>query len=227
MRKSDYERLHSYAAGGLVRETPAESEDFLEATLPFLSRIRQLQGKRKEKEYVCVSVQAEFLALFLKHEGDLRAFIGSLVRDRNGCEDILQEVALTAWSKFDAYDRGRSFGAWARGIAANKIMKRREQFARSPVLFSPETVQAVLDACDRAESRPLPKEEALEACIETLPRRSRGLLALRYEESLDLQQIADRLQSTVMAIHKALWRLRQRLRECVESRLAAARERLP
>lgn len=180
-----------------------------------------------ELEILRVTAQNEFLSLFLKHEGDLRAFIGSLVRDRDAREDVLQEVALTVWEKLDGYDRDRSFGAWARGIAANKIMKRRDKLARSPVLFSPETVQAVLDACERAETRPSPRSDELEFCIDRLPKNSRRLLALRYDESLEVKQIAERLQRSVAAVHKALLRIRQQLRECVEARLDAAGESLP
>lgn len=167
-----------------------------------------------------MSAQAEFLTTFLKHEGDLRAFIGSLVQDRHAREDVMQEVALIAWNKFDTYDSQRSFGAWARGIAVNMILKLRERTARSAVPFSPDTVQAVLDAANRAEAGSSPWIDKLERCVEQLPEKSRRLLALRYEESLEMQQIADRVQSTAEAVHKALSRLRLRLRECVESRLA-------
>ncbi len=174
-----------------------------------------------------MNAHAEFMTLFLKHEGDLRAFIGSLVRDRDACADVLQEVALTAWERFDAYDRGRSFGAWVRGIAANKILKRREKFARSPVPFDPETVQAILDACDRAEVKQSPQLDELAICIEQLPEKPRRLLALRYEDSLEVKQIAERVKSTADAVHKALARLRQCLRACVEARLTASGDRLP
>ena len=62
-----------------------------------------------------------FLRLFLKHQGDVRAFIGSLVRDRNVRDDVFQEVALVCWRDFDRYDRSRSFGAWGRGGAAPHV----------------------------------------------------------------------------------------------------------
>ena len=76
--------------------------------------------------------QQDFLKHFLRHQDDLRAFIGSIVRDRHACDDILQEVALVLWQKFDAYDPARSFGGWARGIAANKIMQSFAKAKRVP-----------------------------------------------------------------------------------------------
>ena len=52
-------------------------------------------------------------------------------------DDVPQEVALAMWQQFDRYDSQRSFGAWARGFAARKIMERRHQDKRFPVAMTP------------------------------------------------------------------------------------------
>jgi RNA polymerase sigma-70 factor (ECF subfamily) len=170
--------------------------------------------------------RADFLKLFLKNQGDLRAFIGSIIRDVNVTEDVLQDVALTAWERFDDFDSARPFGAWARGIAVNKILRRREQNARFPVAFSPETITAVSDAFDRSE-RPfagggsVDPADHLQPCLEQLPEKSRRLLILRYGESLDVRQVAERVAGTPDAVYKALLRIRRLVRQCVEGRRAA------
>lgn len=166
----------------------------------------------------------EFLRLFLGQQSDLRAFIYSLVRDPHGREDIVQEVSLVLWRKFEEYDRSRPFGAWARGIAAHKILQGRGQALRSAIPFSPQAIQAVLDAFDQREESASPRAEALEECVAELPEKSRRLLVLRYERSLSLAEMAQQLESTLDAVHKALSRLRARLYECVQGRLAAAGE---
>jgi RNA polymerase sigma-70 factor (ECF subfamily) len=163
----------------------------------------------------------EFLPLFLEHQVSVRAFIGSLVRDRHARDDLFQEVALVLWNEFPRYDRSRSFGAWARGIAANKVMQRWQKDNRLPVPFPPESIQALLDAYERSEQSESLKAEALEQCLEQLPPKSRQLLALRYERSLKLGEIAEMLRTTLDAVHKALSRIRDRLQQCVERRLAA------
>jgi len=168
----------------------------------------------------------EFLTLFLRHQADLKAFLGAMVRDRHAVDDLLQESALALWRGFDRYDPSRPFGAWARGVAANLLLKHRDRSRRVPAPFSPESVQAVLDAFarteDQAESGAAP--EALERCLERLPERSRHLLALRYEMSLTLQEMAARLETTLDAVHKTLSRLRAALQQCIEQRREAALE---
>ena len=121
--------------------------------------------------------QDEFLTLFLRHQVDVRAFIGSLVRDLHTRDDIFQEVALILWNEFARYDRSRSFGAWARGIAARKVLQRYEKDTRSPVPFAPEAIQALLDAYERTEVSESERAEALQRCVERLPEKSRRLLA--------------------------------------------------
>lgn len=163
----------------------------------------------------------DFLRLFLESEGQIRALTGALIRDRHMREDVFQEVAMTLWQEFHRYDPTRPFGAWARGVAANKIMQRWTQAGRTPRPFSPEAVQALLDACERAETKSSLRADALEDCIQSLPEKSRHLLTLRYREVLNVDRIAAELQSTVDAVYQSLSRLRARLGECVERRMAA------
>ena len=93
----------------------------------------------------------EFLENFLEHQRDLRAFIGSLVREPAAREDVFQEVALILWREWERFDRTKSFGAWARGIAANKILHRQRADRRFPVAFEPETMERILEAFDSVE----------------------------------------------------------------------------
>ena len=141
--------------------------------------------------------QEEYLKLLFGCELEIRAFIGSIVRGSHDCDDLFQEVALTLWKEFPRYDRSRSFGAWARGIASVKLMQRWDQVKRSPVVLSPEAIQAVASAFDRSEALASRKAEALEHCLDQLPEKSRQLLALRYERSLKIEQIAQELKPSI------------------------------
>ncbi|MCX7818294.1 MAG: sigma-70 family RNA polymerase sigma factor [Kiritimatiellae bacterium] len=166
-----------------------------------------------------------FLAQFLRHQDEIAAVVGSMVRDPHLREDIVQEVAMVLWRKFDEYDPSRPFGAWARGIAVRKVLQAWARQQRLPSAMAPETMEAILAGFDQTESEAenwAEREAALEHCIGKLPQRSQRLLDLRYREGLSLQAIAERLSSTLDAVNKALSRLRRALRECVEQRLAEA-----
>ncbi|HZE97225.1 MAG TPA: sigma-70 family RNA polymerase sigma factor [Planctomycetota bacterium] len=162
----------------------------------------------------------DFLKLFLRHQDGVRAFLASVVRDRAAAEDLFQEVSLALWESFANYDPARPFGAWARGVALKKVLRGREQSRRIPLAFSPEVIQAVLDAYDRSEAA-APDTDGLRDCISKLPPRSQGLLVLRYERSLKLGDIAKEVGSSLDAVHKTLSRIREVLQECLQRRVQA------
>jgi len=160
----------------------------------------------------------DFLKLFLRHQGDVKAFLGSVVWDRSAAEDLFQEVSLALWESFAHYDPARSFGAWARGIAFKKVLQRREKARRLPLAFSPEAIQALLDAYERP-SAASPDLDGLRDCLGKLTDRARALLALRYERALTLSDIAKETGSTLDAVHKMLSRIRETLLDCLRRRL--------
>ena len=162
--------------------------------------------------------------LLMRHEGELRAFVGSMLRDRGLCDDVFQEVALALWEQADRYDVSRPFGPWARGIAANKVLERRRRDRRFPLAFSPETIEAVAQGFARTEAGAARELDALAECLKRLPERARRLLALRYESDLSAGEIARRTGRTLAAIYQALSRARAALEECIRRRLAAEQE---
>lgn len=162
--------------------------------------------------------------LLMQHEGEIRAFVGSMLRDRGLCDDVFQEVALTLWEQADRYEASRPFGPWARGIAANKVLERRRRDQRFPLAFSPETIEAVAQGFARTEASAARELDALEECLERLPKGARRLLSLRYQDDLSAGEIARRTSRTLDAIYQALSRARAALEECIRRRLAAEPE---
>jgi len=167
-----------------------------------------------------------FIELYLHNESSLRAFIRALVRDRAEAEDVFQTVVLLLWKKFDNYDGRRPFGPWARGIAANEVLRMRRGSGRTPTPFSPEVVEAILDSFERRSTfhdKPSARLEALEQCVDALPDSSRQLLTLRYRQALAIGEIVNNVGGTIASVQKTLSRIRQRLADCIERRLTTAR----
>lgn len=163
----------------------------------------------------------DFESLFLKHQQSLRAFVFSAIRDRSGAEDVLQEVATALWTGFARYDTARPFLPWAFGVAANILKQHHGRGARFGQILSPDAIEAIANAASQLTT-PLDaqdSEQALRVCMQKLPARSERLLTLRYESNLNLSAIASRAGIGVEGVRKALSRLRQGLRVCVEKRI--------
>jgi RNA polymerase sigma-70 factor (ECF subfamily) len=163
-----------------------------------------------------------FLPLFLEAQPDLRAFIGAMVRDPVAREDVFQEVSMVLWKSFGKFDPTRSFGAWARGVAARKIMEDRRLRARLPESISPEVLEAVAAGFepDETSQKWQARERALKECIEQLPPRSGDLVAQRYAKGTEIDELAESTGMSIDAIYQALSRLRRQLRDCVQRRMA-------
>lgn len=166
-----------------------------------------------------VPERTEFLRLFVQNYPSLSAFVRAAVRDPSSAEDVLQDVVLALTENIERYDPARPFSAWARGVALKKIKQFRSGRSKGLVLLSSQALEALAAAYGRTETDECPRMDALRQCMDRLDRRQRHLLSLRYEYSLPLKEIAERVGSTLDAVHKALARLRARLAECVESKL--------
>jgi len=163
----------------------------------------------------------QFLPLFLAAQSDLRAFIGATVRDRALREDVFQEVAMVLWRSFDRYDASRSFGAWARGVAARKILEDRRVRARLPDYCTLETLEVLSESFEMQEAQSgwAEREQALAYCLELLPERSAKVMSAKYGRGEAAEQIAGDMGLTLEAVYQALSRVRKQLRECVQRRL--------
>jgi RNA polymerase sigma-70 factor (ECF subfamily) len=58
-----------------------------------------------------------FVELYLRHQRSIYAFISRLVQNYDESEDLLQKTGLVLWRKFNQFEPGTDFLAWARQIA--------------------------------------------------------------------------------------------------------------
>src|SRR5260370_41688569 len=83
------------------------------------------------------------MALMTRHQRRIFAYIYTLVPDRYDAEDLLQETSVVICEKFDQFEEGTDFVAWACQIAYWRVRYARQKFARSKVLFHQELVDAL------------------------------------------------------------------------------------
>src|SRR5436190_5477136 len=156
----------------------------------------------------------EFLRHFLSSESSLRGYILTHVRDFEVAEDLLQQSALVLWQKFDQYDPGRPFLAWALGVARLEILNAaRRRPGRS--LIESDLDGLVVGEYLRLESELPLRRQLLRLCLKHLPESMTEAVRLRYEQGSSLDQIAARLGKSLAAIKVTLHRARISLQDCV------------
>jgi len=163
-----------------------------------------------------------FARLVRLHRRAVLACLAVRMDSPNDAEDLAQEVFIVAHGKLAAFDPGRPFGPWLRGIAHNLLLNYRRKYRPAAVGHLVE-LQAVADqGIDQAHAAG--GEEgllgAMEGCLEKLDPESRDLLRLRYGESLPVGEVCARLQKKHSAVTMWLHRVRLALRDCIERRMA-------
>lgn len=148
------------------------------------------------------------------------AFVASVVRDFQDRDDVLQDVAVAVVESFDRYDASRSFVGWALGIAQNQVLLYIRRKGRERHVFDTAAVESIAQAFANLSPHESRMLDHLEDCVGLLDANSKQLCTLRYEQDVKPAAIAAKVGMSANAVAKALQRIRERLRACVEHKAA-------
>ena len=161
-----------------------------------------------------------FSGLVARHRSELYGYIFAVVRSWEDADDLFQAVCLILWSKFESFQPGTSFFAWARQTAKNEVSKflrhkPEPDFVNEELLEALTTI--VIDAKDDWTESYL---AALRRCRAKLAAADEELLELHYGEGFGTRQIADRLERLQSNVCHSLARIRRWLFECIQVEIA-------
>jgi RNA polymerase sigma-70 factor, ECF subfamily len=157
-----------------------------------------------------------FLRLFTGVQPALRRFVVAHLPDREEVEDILQEAALVLWRKFDQFEQGKSFTAWALGIARNEILRARHTRLRKRLVLSDAIAERLAQELETLAPEMDQERVHLEQCLKKLPERPLRVIELYYKGGDSAESIAHILGSTVNTIGILLFRAREALARCIK-----------
>ena len=161
----------------------------------------------------------QFLRLFLESERRIYAFILSVLANPTDADDVLQEVSLVLWKKFDHFQQGTDFVAWACRIAQFEVLKFYNKQRRSRIRFDQDGLETLANEVTRMGSYIEAQQVALAQCLERLATRDRDLLKRRYVNDATPKEIAAQVERSVDVIYKALTRIRDGLLNCIRRKL--------
>ena len=162
-----------------------------------------------------------YLRLLSQHDRWLATYVYSLVASAADADDILQEVKVTLWKRFDTFELGTHFQAWARTVAMHQVLNyRRSQKRRDHAPLDEAFIEAVAAEIDQRADALEHKAEALNACLRKLPEAHRKMIVWRYYEDCGVDEIATKSERSIEAVYRLLSRIRVALSECVNRQLA-------
>ncbi len=162
-----------------------------------------------------------FMRLWIRHQARIYSYIRSMVFRRADAEDILQEVALVLWRKFEQFEPGSRFDQWAYRVAHNQVLYYRQKTNRRVVLFSQDLIDNIADRLAVANASRDGYFDALESCLDGLPTAERDLVRKRYEPGATNRSLAKTLGRSESTISRALNRIYLALLGCIRGKMAA------
>lgn len=165
------------------------------------------------------NASAEFVALWNAHSRRVYAYIYSMVADWADADDIFQETGLVVLAKFDEFQKGTNFGAWACRIAYHKVLLHVRQ-QRVQDHLDEVVLEALQDESLAMAEGVTSRLAALSDCLKELSKKDRQLVELRYHGANTVETVARKIGRTSWAVYKGLTRVHQTLLDCISSKLA-------
>ena len=162
------------------------------------------------------------MKLFLPEQWRIYAYIHALVSNRADCEELLQDVAVVLWSKFDEFVPGTRFDRWAYSVAHHKIANFNALKHRKTVLFDGHLFELLSEHAARQAEQVSEQRDALDVCMQQLSAQNRRLLHQRFQHNATNRSVAKEAGQSESNMSRRLNGLYMVLLECIQSRLKAA-----
>ena len=162
----------------------------------------------------------DFMAQFVRAERSIRALLLAATGDMNLVDDLMQNVAVALWKKWQEYDPGRPFRGWALGVARIEILRWRRSAARNQHVLDVQMLDQLVGAADGAAEEADECLAMLGECLNQVQGDAREVLNLKYAKGLRSRQIAEKMDKGIGAVEMILTRTRRALRECIKRKLA-------
>jgi len=163
-------------------------------------------------------------AAFLRHLGaayhDIYASALAIVGNGNDADDVIQEVCIVLWKRYEEFETGTNFRKWACSIAFNvaKAYTRKQRRRRGFGMGEQALARIAQVQSGASELLELQRDVLLD-CMGKLPEADRSFLLACYRHASSLANYARDMQMSIGTVYSKVKRLRRRLVECVKRTL--------
>lgn len=165
--------------------------------------------------------EPDFLRLFVKHEGALRAFARVLLPSWESVDEVMQESSVVMWRKLSQLDSADGFLPWAKVIVRFEALRLRRDHARDRHVFGDDVVELLAnEAVEVDEDVWTWERAALRECLAQMAHHHRELVLAPYAGDGRVTRLAEESGRTINSIYKLLGRLREKLMQCVQTKTA-------
>ncbi|MEC7223487.1 MAG: sigma-70 family RNA polymerase sigma factor [Verrucomicrobiota bacterium] len=162
---------------------------------------------------------AEYVRLWTQYHRDVERYVFSMLPRPADASEVVQEVSVRLWEKWDSYDQDRPFLPWAMRFAYLQVLKWRQGKAREKLIFSDDLLSQINATNDYEEPLMEARRKTLTLCLEKLNKDDRRIVELRYGRHGAIKEEAKKTGVKMHKLYYALERIRIQLLNCIELNL--------
>lgn len=156
-----------------------------------------------------------FINLLTNHYCRLHSFVLCMVPNKADADDVMQETTLLMWEKFNEFEPGTDFFAWAKAIARYRILNLRKRKARSHCQLDENVLELLQSDRESYDDQVDKKLDALRSCIRKLSKDHRTILQFKYSAEIPARMIAKQTGMPLHTLYRKLSNLHAILLSCV------------
>ena len=137
-------------------------------------------------------------------------------------DDAVQETFVRAYFRLKDFRPDGNFRAWLYGFLRNIAGDAYRKAAKESSVSWDDVCEYMTELAEQPVEDPQESfHQLLKVCMETLSKKAKRLIRLRYVENKSSKHMGKLVQMTASAVNVALMRARLHLRHCIESRREA------
>lgn len=167
-----------------------------------------------------MATMPEFTEIVREHKGMVYSMAFHALGERAAAEDLTQDVFLALYENLGRLESAQHVKPWLARVTSNRAIDqiRKRKYRKGPSL------EEVAEPRARAEQGDLLLSRRLRQMVRALPANARMMIILRFQEELELAEIARTLEIPVQTVKSRLHRSVSLLREKMLRRERAAEE---
>ncbi len=159
---------------------------------------------------------SSFMKLYTLAMPPMRAYLRQLLPSWEDVDEVLQETSLVLWKKFEQYEEGTNFTAWACVVAKLEVLRYKRKKARDRHIFSEELLEILADETFANNDQLIKERKALKNCLNKIDDKQKQLTLSAYSGEKSIKEVAESFGRTATALYKALKRIRLNLLKCIK-----------
>jgi RNA polymerase sigma-70 factor (ECF subfamily) len=161
-----------------------------------------------------------FIKLYLANERRIYGYVRALIANWSDVNDIIQETASVMWSKFDEFQEGTNFSAWALKIAHYQVLNYYKIRQKDKVYFSERAIDQLSDQIISKNENSDERLSILKQCLQKLQAGERDLIQMRYEPGATTQSVSRKIGKEPHILYKLFDKIHIKLLFCIRRTLS-------